>query len=133
MEGPLIIGIGIDLCNTERFASLVERYGDRFVQRLFSEAEQERCRQHRRRHECLAGRFATKEAALKALGTGLSQGIAWREVEVVTGETEAPRVRLHGRAAEIAEGRGVQSIHTSITHDAGLAVAVVILEGHDGR
>ena len=128
-SSQVIVGIGVDLCNTDRMRSLVERYGDRFVRRVFTAQELERCRNPRRLHECLGGRFAAKEAALKALGTGLSNGIAWRDVELVSTESQPPRLQLHRRAAEIARARGVERIQASITHDGGLALAVVIFEG----
>jgi holo-[acyl-carrier protein] synthase len=124
----LIIGLGVDLCEVRRLRSLVERYGDRVLERLFTERERERCR-GRRRFECLAGRFAAKEAALKALGTGLSNGIAWRDVELARGEYQRPTVLFHNRAKEIHDLLGARSSHVSITHDGGHAVAVVVLEG----
>lgn len=124
----MIVGIGIDLCDTSRVRDLYDRYGERFLARLFTPQERERCRNARRLHECLGGRFAAKEATLKALGTGLSNGIRWRDVELVAGESQPPRVALHGRAAEIAARRGVHRIHATITHDGGLAVAVVVFE-----
>ena len=127
-ERFLIIGLGIDLCEVARLASLEESYGQRFLDRIFSAEEQARCR-GRRRHECLAGRFAAKEAALKALGTGLSNGIGWHDVEVSRGEYQRPMVLFHRRAAEIFALLGAQSAHLSITHDGGHAVAVVVLEG----
>ena len=124
----MIIGLGIDLCEVSRLAELEDRYGARFLDRIFSLEEQRRCR-GRRRHECLAGRFAAKEAALKALGTGLSQGIRWHDVEVSRGEYQRPTVVFHGRAREIFEYLGAATAHLSISHDGGKAVAVVVLEG----
>jgi len=106
----------------------VERYGDRFLERIFTERERARCK-GRRRFECLAGRFAAKEAALKALGTGLSNGIAWRDVELARGEYQRPTVLFHRRAKEIHDLLGATGSHVSITHDGGHAVAVVVLEG----
>lgn len=125
----MIVGIGVDLCDTNRVRSLLDRYGDRFVNRVFTERERGYCRNERRRHECLGGRFAAKEAALKAIGTGLSQGIRWRDVELVSSERQPPRIEWHRRAAEIAAERGMKTCHVTITHDGGMAVAVVILEG----
>jgi len=124
----VIVGIGVDLCDTNRVRSLLDRYGDRFVNRVFTERERGYCRNERRRHECLGGRFAAKEAALKAIGTGLSQGIRWRDVELVASERQPPRIEWHRRAAEIAAERGMKTCHVTITHDGGMAVAVVILE-----
>jgi holo-[acyl-carrier protein] synthase len=125
----VIVGIGVDLCDTTRVRSLVDRYGERFERRVFTERERGYCRNDRRRHECLGGRFAAKEAALKAIGTGLSQGIRWHDVELVSTEYQPPRIEWHGRAREIAAARGMQHCHVTITHDGGLAVAVVVLEG----
>ena len=125
----MIVGIGVDLCDTERVKALLEKWGERFEQRVFTERERSYCRNDRRRHECLGGRFAAKEAALKAIGTGLSNGIGWKDVELVSSEMAPPRIAWHNRAAEIAEMRGMKSCHVTITHDGGLAVAVVILEG----
>ncbi len=125
----MIIGIGVDLVDTKRVRELLDRYGERFAQRVFTERERGYCRNERRRHECLGGRFAAKEAALKAIGTGLSHGIAWKDVELISGESQPPRIQWHRRAAEIAESRGMKSCHVTITHDGDMAVAVVILEG----
>lgn len=126
----MIVGLGVDVCDTARLGRLVERYGSRFVARVFTVGEAGRCANARRLHECLAGRFAAKEATLKALGTGLSQGIAWRDVELAAGESQPPRIELHRAARRIADARGVEGIHCSITHDGGLAIAVVVLEGN---
>lgn len=125
----MIVGIGVDLCDTNRVRELLERYGVRFERRVFTERERAYCRNDRRRHECLGGRFAAKEAALKAIGTGLSNGIGWKDVELVSSEMQPPRIQWHRRAAEIALLRGMRRCHVSITHDGGHAVAVVVLEG----
>jgi holo-[acyl-carrier protein] synthase len=79
-----------------------------------------------------AGRFAAKEAAMKALGTGLSMGVRWREMEVRRGRGEAPQLALSGRTAELGEARGIRRLHVSLSHDAGLAVAQVLAEGEGG-
>jgi holo-[acyl-carrier protein] synthase len=126
-ETDVIVGLGVDLCEVSRLRDLVERYGERVVERLFTPAEQGPCR-GRRRFECLAGRFAAKEAALKALGTGLSNGIAWRDVELTRSEHQPPSVTFHRAARRILELRGAHRAHVSITHDGGFAVAVVVLE-----
>jgi holo-[acyl-carrier protein] synthase len=128
----VIVGLGIDLCQVSRIAELERRYGMRFLQRVFTEGELSRCRNPRRLHECLAGRFAAKEAALKALGTGLSQGIAWHDVELVGGESQRPRIAFHRRAGEIFKARGATTSCVSVSHDSGFAAAVVILEGDPG-
>jgi len=127
----MIVGLGIDLCEVRRIEELHTRYGDRFLQRIFTDDERSRCRNPRRIYECLAGRFAAKEASLKALGTGLALGIAWRDVELVGGESQRPSMRFSRRAGEIFDARGATHSHVSITHDAGFAVAVAILERLD--
>lgn len=124
----MILGLGIDLCEVARLEELGERYGERFLKRIFTDAERSRCRNPRRLYECLAGRFAAKEASLKALGTGLSNGIAWRDVELVGGEAQRPTMRFQRRAGEIFQARGATHSHVSVTHDAGFAMAVVVLE-----
>lgn len=122
-----IVGVGVDLCEVRRIRELSERYGERFLQRIFTDAELDRCH-GRRRFDCLAGRFAAKEAALKALGTGLSRGIAWRDVELVRGESQRPTIAFHRAAAAIHRLLGGGALHVSISHDGGHAVAVVVLE-----
>jgi holo-[acyl-carrier protein] synthase len=122
-----IVGVGVDLCEVRRVRELSERYGDRFLERVFTESERARCH-GRRRFDCLAGRFAAKEAALKALGTGLSHGIAWRDVELVRGESQRPTIQFHRAAAQVHRHLGGGAVHVSISHDGGHAVAVVILE-----
>lgn len=124
----MVVGLGIDLCSVDRIRDLHTRYGERFLDRIFTPAERARCRNPRRLHECLAGRFAAKEAALKAIGTGLSHGIGWHDVETAGGEAQPPSIRFHNRAAEFRDRRGATSSRVSITHDAGMAMAVVILE-----
>ncbi|MBS0186852.1 MAG: holo-ACP synthase [Planctomycetes bacterium] len=126
-----IVGHGIDIASVERIGEMIADHGERFLQRVFTGAEQAAAGQQAnsgKRAEHLAGRFAAKEAALKAIGTGWRDGIAWTDVEVVNLPSGAPSLRLHGKAAEIASGLGVRSLHVSISHAAGLATASVILE-----
>jgi holo-[acyl-carrier protein] synthase len=123
----VILGIGIDHVDASRIADLQERFGDRGETRLFTEGELERCRGRPRPAECLAARFAAKEAFGKALGTGV-HGWAWTDVELCGGEGEAPRLVLHGGARAAFEARGGTGLHVSLTHEAGSAIAVVVLE-----
>lgn len=123
-----IIGHGIDLTPVDRIARMIDDHGDRFLARVFTPAELALNADHARRAEHLAGRFAAKEAVLKALGTGWSGGIAWTDVEVIaTGG--APEVRLHNEAARVASSRGVARWSLSISHAAGLAMASAIAIG----
>ncbi len=125
---PAIIGLGLDATEIERIASTIERYGDRFLQRVFTEGEIEYCTRRRRSAIHFAGRFASKEAAMKALGTGHSQGVLWRDIEVVR-HGGPPQLRLHGGAARrFAAMSGASSLLT-ITHTDALAFAQVLLFG----
>ena len=128
----MIAGIGVDIVDVSRVAKLLERYGERFVQRVFTEAEASYAKGGAAPAERLAGRFAVKEAVMKALGTGKSQGILWRVVETVRGPMGKPVVRLHGQAVRWMRYRGGDRVHVSITHDGGKAVAFVILEKGGG-
>jgi holo-[acyl-carrier protein] synthase len=125
----VILGLGIDLVSVPRIREIRERHGERFLARVFTEAEAEECLRRKSPDEGLAARFAAKEAALKALGTGVSAGIGWRDVEVSTGASGAPELRLRNRALEGAGKLGATHWLVSLTHDGGYAGAVVVLEG----
>jgi holo-[acyl-carrier protein] synthase len=124
----MIIGSGIDLAEIGRIQQSVERYGNRFLDRVFTAAEQAYCLRKRNAAESLAARFAAKEASAKALGTGISHGVRWLEIEVVREPSGRPTILFHGRAAQIAERLGVVHAALSITHTASLAMASVVLE-----
>ena len=127
----MILGTGIDMVEIGRIERAVERYGKRFLDRVYTGAEQAYCLGKRQAGESLAARFAAKEAGAKALGTGISYGVNWREIEVVREASGRPTVRFHGRAAQIAERLGVARAALSITHTGELALASVVLEdGH---
>ncbi|MEM7306082.1 MAG: holo-ACP synthase [Planctomycetota bacterium] len=124
-----IHSLGMDLAQIDRIAEVLERRGERFVARVFTEAEQAYCdRRSARRAQHYAGRFAVKESVMKALGTGWAHGVRWRDIEVVRAPGQAPKVALHGRTAEIAAQLGIARIHITITHDAGIAAAVAVAE-----
>lgn len=124
-----ILGHGIDLAETARIGQMVEDHAERFLTRCFTPGELADCGDGPRRVEHLAARFAAKEAALKALGTGWARGIGWTDVEVVRAETGKPALRVTGRAAEIADDIGIVRWHVSLTHTKDHAVASVIAEG----
>lgn len=124
----MIKGIGIDLIQTSRLARALERHGDRFERRVFTEGELEQCRERRDRTLALAARFAAKEACLKALGTGWAEGLSFRQIEVVRTAGGKPELRLHGAARERARAAGVRSILVSLTHQDEAAAALVVLE-----
>lgn len=125
----MIVGIGVDQVEVSRMRALLARWPERAPGRLFTDRERATCEGRARAADCYAARFAAKEALLKALGTGLGRGIAWREVEVVTGGAGRPRLRLHGTARQRLREAGGRSVHLSFTHEAGSATAFVILEG----
>lgn len=129
----MIAGIGVDIVDIERVNRLLERYGDRFVRRVFTEAEGEYAKRSMKPAERLAGRFAVKEAAMKAFGTGKSHGILWRDVETLRGRMGRPEVKLHGNAQKILKKLSCNNLHVSIAHDGGKAVAFVILERSEER
>jgi len=124
----LIIGMGVDLAEVERIQAAIERYGETFLRRIYTQKERAYCEQFRNKYERYAGRFAAKEAAMKALGTGWSRGVRWVDLEVVREKSGRPTLALAGEAGKIAEARGVKNIALSITHTATQALAQVIFE-----
>ena len=124
----MILGVGTDLIEIDRIARSLERFGAQFLNRIYTPAEIAYCQRRRQAAESFAARFAAKEAAAKALGTGISRGVTWKEIEVVRAPGQAPELRLHGRAAELAEFRGVRRFSVSLTHARALALAVVLAE-----
>jgi holo-[acyl-carrier protein] synthase len=124
----MIIGSGIDLAEIRRIRQSMDRYGARFLDRIYTAAEQAYCSRKRNAAESFAARFAAKEAGAKALGTGISFGVTWQEIEVVRQPGGRPSLRFHGRAAQIAAQLGVTRSALSITHTAELAMASVVLE-----
>jgi holo-[acyl-carrier protein] synthase len=124
----VIVGLGIDVLEVARLADALRRHGDRFLERVFTDAERAACDSRGDRVLALAARFAAKEACLKALGTGWADGLGFRDVEIVREGNQPPQLVLHGEAARRAEALGVIRSHVSLTHQPGLAAAVVVLE-----
>ena len=124
----MILGHGVDLAEVERVRRSVERFGDRFLERVFTEGERAYAGDGPRRDERLAARFAAKEAVFKALGTGWAQGVGWTGIEVVREASGKPALVLHGKARELAETLGVRRWHLSLTHTGTMAMASVIAE-----
>ena len=123
-----IIGIGMDATDLPRVGDILKRYGDRFLHRVFAEGEIAYCTRRRDPVPHLAGRFAVKEAAMKALGTGHSRGVLWKDIEVVRAGGP-PQLRLHGGAARRADGMRVRGSLVTITHAQTIAIAQVMLLG----
>jgi holo-[acyl-carrier protein] synthase len=124
----MIVGMGTDLIEVERIRQSVDRYGDKFLQRVYTERESAYAMSKRNFAERLAGRFAVKEAAMKAIGTGWRRGVTWKDFEVVNEPGGRPTLRLTGVAQKVAQTLGAKRISVSITHTAQMAMAVVILE-----
>jgi holo-[acyl-carrier protein] synthase len=124
----MILGVGTDLIEIERVQQSLDRFGQRFMERVFTPGEVAYCQQKKHAAESFAARFAAKEAAAKALGTGIARGISWREIEVRRSPGERPTLHLTGRAAERADSMGVRHLQLSLTHSRDVAMAVVIAE-----
>lgn len=124
----MILGVGTDLAETDRIRKAVERYGTRFLDRVYTPGEIAYVESKANRWERYAARFAAKEAGMKAIGTGWRRGVRWRDFEVANAPSGRPDLKLDGVAAEVAARMGVRRISLSLTHTAALAMAVVILE-----
>jgi holo-[acyl-carrier protein] synthase len=124
----MIVGTGIDLAEVSRIAASIERFGDRFLRRVYTEGEIRYCESKANRAERYAARFAAKEAAMKALGTGWNHGVRWRDIEVTRQPGGRPTIAFHGKAAEFAARLGAAHVALSLTHTAEQAIAQVILE-----
>jgi holo-[acyl-carrier protein] synthase len=127
-EDKMIVGSGIDLVEIHRIQETLDRFGPRFLKKVYTAAEQAYCLRKRNAAESLAARFAAKEAGAKALGTGMSRGVTWLEIEVVRERSGRPTLRFLGRAAEMAHRLNARRAALSITHSRDLAMASVVLE-----
>jgi len=127
----LIVGMGIDVAEVDRVKAAIERHGETFLRRVYTERERAYCERFKNKYERYAGRFAAKEATMKALGTGWSRGVRWVDVEVVRQSGGRPTISLYGEAAKIADVLGVQRVALSITHTSAQAFAQVIFEGEE--
>lgn len=124
----MIVGLGLDIAEIDRIEAAIGRHGAPFIERLFTPGEVAYCESHKNRFERYAARFAAKEAAMKALGTGWRRGVRWRDIEVTRETGGKPVLHLAGVARELANRLGVKNISLSITHSGNLALAQVIFE-----
>jgi len=124
----MITGIGIDLVENARIRDSLQRFGDRFLSRIYTEEEREYCKKCANPEIHFAARFAAKEAGFKALGTGWAAGVKWKDVEVKRLQSGKPELHLHGEALAIATSQGATRFHVSLTHDQLMSSAVVIFE-----
>ena len=125
----MILGTGVDIAEVPRIRESIERYGQRFLRRIYTDGEIQYCESKASRFESYAARFAAKEAGMKALGTGWSRGVRWRDIEVVRPKGQRPTIQFHGQAAAIADKLGTKNVALSLTHTREQALAHVILEG----
>jgi holo-[acyl-carrier protein] synthase len=125
----MILGTGTDMIEIARIHQSMDRFGTRFLERIFTPREIQYCQQKKNAAESFAARFAAKEAAAKALGTGISHGVTWLEIEVTREPSGKPSLELLGRAGERARRMGVARSSLSLTHSREVALAMVILEG----
>jgi len=124
----MIVGTGIDIAEVPRIRKAMERFGKRFLQRIFTEGEIRYCDSKANRIERYAARFAAKEAAMKALGTGWNHGVRWRDIEIAREPGSRPTIVFHGKAAEFAVRLGAAHVALSLSHTEDQAIAQVILE-----
>jgi holo-[acyl-carrier protein] synthase len=125
----MIVGMGIDVAEVKRIRAVIESQKERFLRRVYTLDEVAYCEQFKNKYERYAGRFAAKEAAMKALGTGWSRGVRWVDVEVVRQRSGRPTIALKGEAKKIADALGIKNISVSISHTTEQAIAQVIFEG----
>ena len=126
--GAMIVGTGIDIAEVDRITQSIARFGRRFIERVFTADEIRYCESKANKAERYAARFAAKEAGMKAIGTGWTRGVTWRDVEVRRLPGGRPTLAYHGKAAEIFGKLGGVRAHLSITHTEQMAMAFVILE-----
>jgi holo-[acyl-carrier protein] synthase len=124
----MISGIGTDIVAIERFQRFIDQNNTALLQRIFTERERNLCSARKSSASCYAARFAAKESFLKALGTGLRNGISWQDMEVVLDDLGKPELLLTGRALEIFTSHGLNNSFLSLSHDAEYAIAMVVLE-----
>ncbi len=122
----MIVGMGIDVAEVKRIGAVIESQKERFLRRVYTDEEVAYCEQFKNRYERYAGRFAVKEAAMKALGTGWSRGVRWVDLEVVRQRGGRPTLSLKGEAKKIADALGVKNIAISITHTSEQAIAQIV-------
>ncbi len=127
----MVVGMGTDLTEIGRVERSIARFGERFLERIYTPGEIAYCMSKKNSAESFAARFAAKEAGAKALGTGISRGVSWKEFEVRRAPSGKPSLVLSGRAAALAAELGVARISLSLTHTRDLAMAVVVMESRD--
>ena len=128
MINAMIYGIGVDIVNIDRMERVIARWGDRFIQRVFTPAEMDFCINRPSTISAFSMRFAAKEAFSKAIGTGMKKGVKWQDIEVFHYPGGRPGLRLHGRSSERCRKENITGFHLSMSDDGEYGVAMVILE-----
>jgi holo-[acyl-carrier protein] synthase len=124
----MVLGMGTDLIEIERVQASIDRFGERFLDRVFTEGEIDYCMRKKQSAESFAARFAAKEAGAKALGTGINRGVRWKEIEVRREIGQRPTLHFSGRAGELADAMGVRGVQLSLSHSRELAMAMALIE-----
>jgi holo-[acyl-carrier protein] synthase len=127
----MIYGIGVDIVHIKRIEETIRRWGDRFIQRVFTPNEEDTCRRRAYPAAAFALRFAAKEAFSKALGLGMKKGVRWKDIEVFHLPGGRPALRLHGRSRDICTGEGITGFHLSLSDEDKYGIAMVVLENRD--
>ncbi len=124
----MIVGIGVDIAEISRFEKIIERYAERFSERILCETERQQFEHRNHSASFLASRFAAKEAISKALGTGIAEGIGFHDLEIINNDLGKPDIRFHGQARIVIEQRGIRHSFLSLSDEKHYAVAMVVLE-----
>ena len=127
----MVFGTGIDIVETKRIANTLERFGERFLDRVYHAGEVEYAHTMKKPNLHLAARFAAKEAISKAFGTGIGQQLGWKDMEICRRESGEPYVVMHGKGIELMKSRGVTAIHVSLSHADHYAAACAVIEGNE--
>lgn len=122
----MILGLGTDIVEIFRIGRLIERHGDHFIQKIYSEEEIRYCQRRREYLQHYAGRWAAKEAVMKVLGTGLAQHVSWKDIEVLSQPSGQPEVVLHGPVRDVAAAKGIEQVLVTISHCRAYATATAI-------
>jgi holo-[acyl-carrier protein] synthase len=130
-DASVMLGLGTDIVEIVRIGEMIERHGELFLERVYTEKEVAYCQKRASSYQHFAGRWAAKEAVLKALGTGWAKGISWRDIEVVTLPSGQPRVLVHGAVQELSEQAGITGYLLSISHCRSHATATAVALGAD--
>ncbi len=126
----MILGTGIDIVETKRISETLERFGERFLNRIFHDAEVTYARTMKKTDLHLAARFAAKEAISKAFGTGIGEQLGWKDMEIRRRASGEPYVVMHGKGLDLMKSRGATAIHVSLSHTDGYAAASAVIESH---